>query len=128
MKLLLDTCAFVWLVSASDQLGPQARRRLDAHDADLCLSDVSVWELCLKWQAGKLRLPAPPRLWVERQAELWQLERIPLAVEHYYRTTELPDLHRDPFDRLLVAQAIERGMTLVTPDDQVRRYPVATLW
>ncbi|MBI4871651.1 MAG: type II toxin-antitoxin system VapC family toxin [Candidatus Riflebacteria bacterium] len=89
---------------------------------------MSVWELCLKWQAGKLSLPQPPSVWVEEQCRSWGL--IGLAVErrHLYRVSELPVHHRDPFDRLLIAQAIEGRLTLATPDRVLSSYPVAVLW
>jgi len=128
VRLLLDTCTFVWLASASARLSKRARKVLDAVDSELVLSDASVLEICLKWTAGKITLPSPPRVWIEEQADIWHLERAPLAAVHYYRTTELPDVHRDPFDRLLVAHAIEAGLTLVSPDSVLREYPVATLW
>ena len=128
MRLLLDTCTFLWLTAEPQRLGPRARRAIDARDAGLVLSDASVWEVCLKWQAGKLALPLPPRRWFGEQALRWRVERLPMAAEHLYRATELPPLHRDPFDRLLVAQAIERDLTLVTPDPAIRAYSVAVLW
>jgi PIN domain nuclease of toxin-antitoxin system len=128
VRLLLDTCTFIWLTSESERIDAAARAALDLPDADLVLSEASVWEISLKWQAGKLSLPTPPRLWIETQAEAWQLRRLPVGREHVYQTTELPDVHRDPFDRLLVAQAIEGGLTIVTPDPLIRRYPVAVLW
>jgi PIN domain nuclease of toxin-antitoxin system len=128
LRLLLDTCTFVWLASESARLSKRARKALDAVDSELVLSDASVLEICLKWTAGKITLPSPPRVWVEEQAGLWHLKRAPLAAAHYYRTTELPGVHRDPFDRLLVAHAIEAGLTLVSPDRQLREYPIATLW
>jgi PIN domain nuclease of toxin-antitoxin system len=82
----------------------------------------------LKWQAGKLSLPGPPRSWIEEQRATWDLTRAPLELEHLYRSTELPSHHRDPFDRLLVAQSIVEGLTLVTPDPAIRAYPVSVLW
>jgi PIN domain nuclease of toxin-antitoxin system len=97
-------------------------------DARILLSDASVWELCLKWQAGKVELPAPPRRWIGEQVQAWGIERLPIEPEHCYRTTELPQLHRDPFDRLLVAQAIAHGALIVTPDPAITAYPVACLW
>ena len=126
--LLLDTCTFVWLAAAPERLSETARELLDDPTRSIVLSDVSVWELCLKWQAGKLGLPAPPRTWVEEQARVWSLDRLELNRPHFYRSTELPTLHRDPFDRLLVAQALDRGLTLVTPDTHIHRYPVAARW
>ena len=128
LRLLLDTCAFLWLAAAPGNLGGGAASVIDSSDSELFLSDVSVWEICLKWQAGKILLPAPPRLWVEEQRQTWRLASIPIERTHLYRVVELPHHHRDPFDRLLVAQAIERGLTIATPDAEVAKYPVAVIW
>jgi PIN domain nuclease of toxin-antitoxin system len=128
MRLLLDTCTFIWVTSAPDNLSARARSEIDDPDAELFLSDASVWEICLKWQAGKLGLPAPPRGWVEEQRKAWGLARAALELDHFYRSTELPPHHRDPFDRLLVAQAIAEGLTIATPDPAVQSYPTATIW
>jgi PIN domain nuclease of toxin-antitoxin system len=128
VALLLDTCTFIWLAGDPSQLGEGARRAMDASAAEIWLSDVTVWEVSLKWQAGKLSLPGPPRSWIEEQRATWDLTRAPLELEHLYRSTELPSHHRDPFDRLLVAQSIVEGLTLVTPDPAIRAYPVSVLW
>ncbi len=128
MDLLLDTCTFLWLAAEPDRLGARAREVLDADGARLFLSDASIWEVCLKWQARKLELPLPPRRWFGEQLPLWQVERLPLEPEHYFRSTELPPVHRDPFDRLLVAQALQRDLVIVTPDASIHDYPVAVIW
>jgi PIN domain nuclease of toxin-antitoxin system len=128
VKLLLDTCTLIWLASDPEQLGPQARSALDDEANGLWLSDACVWEICLKWQGGKLGLPQPPRIWIEEQCRRWGLSTLPILRSHLYRVAELADHHRDPFDRLLVAQAIEESLTVVTPDSWIRHYPVATLW
>ncbi len=127
MKLLLDTCSLLWLATEPDRLSTPVKEAIDAGFA-LLLSDGSVMELCLKWTAGKLKLPQPPRLWVEEQLRTWKIAALPVERRHHYRSTELPDHHRDPFDRLLVAQALEENLTIATPDPLVRRYPVSTLW
>ncbi|MCG5055423.1 MAG: type II toxin-antitoxin system VapC family toxin [Myxococcales bacterium] len=127
LKLLLDTCSFIWLTCESEKLSENAREAIDTC-RDILLSDVSVWEICTKWQTKKLGLPAPPRTWIEEQAAVWQLTRLPIRSGDCYRSTELPEVHRDPFDRLLVSQAIEGGLTLVTPDEWIHRYPVNVLW
>lgn len=128
MRLLLDTCTLVWLASEPNRLSAPARRRLDEAGAELVLSDASVWEICLMWQAGKLTLPEPPRRWIEQQRRTWELDRLPMQPEHLYRSTELPVHHRDPFDRILVSQAIVEDLTVVTPDQAFAAYPVAVLW
>jgi PIN domain nuclease of toxin-antitoxin system len=128
VDLLLDTCAIIWLSADPKRLSKKAREALDADDAKLYTSDASTWEVCLKWLARKIVLPDPPRRWLTEQAAIWQTERLPLELDHFYRTCELPPLHRDPFDRLLVAQAIARGLSIVTPDAAIRAYPVSVLW
>ncbi len=125
--VLLDTCTLIWLAAAPDRLSVAAREAID-ECRRLVASDVSVMEIGLKWQAGKLELPAPPRAWVEQQAKAWALARLAISRLHLYRSFELAAFHRDPFDRLLVAQAIEEGLTLATPDAQIAAYPVATVW
>ena len=128
VKLLLDTCTLIWLVAEPGQLSLKIASLINEGETDLFVSDCSVWEICLKWQAGKLRLPAPPRSWVEEQRRIWKFNYLPIERVHLFRGTELPDHHRDPFDRLLVAQAIENEMTIGTPDMNIMKYPVATVW
>lgn len=128
MDLLLDTCTILWLSAEPSRLSKKARAAIDADDARLFTSDASVWEVCLKWLAKKIVLPAPPRQWLGEQAAIWQTERVPCELDHFFRTSELPVLHRDPFDRMLVAQAITRTLTIVTPDPVIHAYPVAVLW
>jgi PIN domain nuclease of toxin-antitoxin system len=127
-SLLLDTCTFLWLAAEPKSLSKAARTAIDANDALLFVSDASVWEICLKWTAGKIQLPAPPRRWLTEQLTTWRVDRVPLEHEHLFRATELPPVHKDPFDRLLVAQAIEHGLSIVTPDPLIRAYPVAVVW
>lgn len=128
MTFLLDTCTFVWLCAEPQQLSETAKSIIDAVEATLFVSDASALELTLKWKAGKIDLPDPPRLWFEQQLAAWGLECRALTREDIYRTGELPEYHRDPFDRLLVAIAINRGATILTPDSAIRRYPVGTRW
>jgi PIN domain nuclease of toxin-antitoxin system len=125
---LLDTCTFVWLCAEPGQLSDAARQAVDEPDADVVLSDVSTLELTLKWSAGKIVLPEPPRTWVERQAATWGLRTVSIARDDMYRASELPDNHRDPFDRLLIATALSRGAILLTPDKAIQRYPVGWRW
>jgi len=127
VRALLDTCTLLWLVSDSARISQAASRAIDAAD-DLYLSDASIWELGLKWSAGKIGLPAPPRLWVPAQCSRWSISAVAITRNHLFRSFELPRVHRDPFDRLIVAQAIENGMTVITPDEAIHGYPVAALW
>ena len=128
MRYLLDTCVFLWLCADPDRLSDAAKERLSDVQAELLLSDIVVLEIGLKWGSGKITLPAPPRAWVEQQAATWNLTGVRLSRPTIYRSTELPDIHRDPFDRLLVASALEEQAAIVTPDDQIHRYPVPWVW
>jgi len=125
---ILDTCTFVWLCADPARLSETVRGTIDSADTELVLGDVSVLEISLKWQAGKIALPEPPRVWVERQTGIWSIRSLPLSREHMYRAGELPEHHRDPFDRLLVAAALAEGATILTPDPAIHRYPVSWRW
>jgi PIN domain nuclease of toxin-antitoxin system len=128
MRYLLDTCTFIWLCSKPDQLSPAAVSAANADDSRLVLSHASVMEICFKWTAGKIVLPSPPRMWVEQQIDTWELESLAIQADDAYRATELAQIHKDPFDRLLVSAALNQNLTILTPDDWIRRYPVSTLW
>lgn len=128
MNILLDTCAFLWLSAEPDRLSGPARAVLDDPSNTLLLSDVTVWEIVLKHQTGKLPLPEPPRTWVPRQTTFFDLQRQPLDLESLFRSGELPAIHRDPFDRLLCAQAIVHDCTVLTPDPPFQRLGATTLW
>lgn len=128
MKALIDTCTFIWLCAEPDRLSAAATAVLDDTDNSLLLSDVSALEITLKWSAGKLTLPDSPRTWVESQVRTWSMEHVPLSREHIYRAAELPEYHRDPFDRLLVATAMTVGATIITPDPAIQAYPVSWRW
>lgn len=128
MRLLLDTCVLLWLAAEPDRLSDLARQVVDDVDNDLAVSHVSVWELALKNGAGKLNLPAPLRTWMDTQHREWGFEYLPIGLEHVMRTCELHRHHVDPFDRLIVAQAIVDGLAIVTPDDKISSYPVHVIW
>lgn len=125
---LLDTCTFIWLCSEPERLSTASRRLIDKADASLLLSDVSALEITLKWTSGKIVLPDPPRHWIERQISTWALQCLALSRADVHRAAELPEYHRDPFDRLLVAAALNSDATILTPDKAVRRYPVSCRW
>ena len=125
---MLDTCTFVWLCASPDKLSTAAAGIIDAPDTRLLLREVSILEIALKWSLGKLGLPEPPRRWVESQVASWSLDCRALVREDMYRASELPNHHRDPFDRLLVAAALRANALIPTPDDAAHRYPVSCRW
>ena len=125
---LLDTCTLIWLCAEPERLSPVAKEAIDAADSSLLLSDVSALEISLKWNAGKLILPDPPRHWLETQIDAWRLECLSLRRADIYRAAELPSYHQDPFDRLLVATALNSTATILTPDSAIQKYPVSYRW
>lgn len=127
MNLLLDTCCFIWLCVDASRLSTKAKKLIQGAQS-IGLSDVSLLEITTKWQAGKIILPQPPRYWVEEQCSFYRLERLALNAEVIYRSGELASLHKDPFDRLLVAQAQFTRRTLLTPDPLIKAYPVGVEW
>ncbi|MGH8501649.1 MAG: type II toxin-antitoxin system VapC family toxin [Gammaproteobacteria bacterium] len=128
MRLLLDTCTFLWIITNAAELSDSARARFMDADNDVYLSALSAWEIAVKHRLGKLPLPAPAEQFVAQERVQHGIESLAVdeaATTHLYR---LPPLHRDPFDRMLVCQAIEHGLAIVTPDALITQYPVRTVW
>lgn len=128
VKLLLDTCTFIWLTQEPVKLSRSARQAIDDVHNELLLSHASIWEVHLKHLAGKLSLPEKPRLWFLHQLSSWHVADQPLDLESLHRTSELPLVHRDPFDRMLAAQAQVHQLTLVSPDDFFPAYHIDVIW
>lgn len=128
MKLLLDTCTFLWIVTSDASLSASARKLFSDPANEAFLSAVSAWEIALKHSLGKLPLPRPPSVLVPEERQRHQIQALPLAETAALFCAKLPELHKDPFDRMLVCQAIVAGLTLLTPDPLVTQYPVATVW
>jgi len=128
MRLLLDTCTFLWLAAQPAKLSAPATNALNDPQNSLLLSDTSLWEIVLKHAAGKLPLPETLRAWIPKQTAYFQIESLPIAAEALFRSGELPPLHQDPFDRLLAAQALTESLRLVSPDPPFRAFGVDCLW
>lgn len=128
MRLLLDTAAFLWLAEDAPQLSEPARRGIADPANEVYLSAASSWEIAIKHGLGRLKLRMPPEDYVPLQRRLHRVGALPITEQATLQVGKLPDLHRDPFDRLIVAQAIVGGLTVVTPDRLVSGYPVPTLW
>lgn len=128
MRILLDTCTFLWILGDSPQLSVRAREAFAAAESEVYLSAASAWEIAVKHRLGRLPLPEAPELFVPAQRKAHGIEPLPVDEESALHVALLPDLHRDPFDRMLVAQAMLHGLALLTPDDALRRYAVRTLW
>ena len=127
MRLLLDTHVFLWYISADPQLPVPFRDAIRDPANEVYLSVASVWEAVIEYALGKLPLPEAPSRYLPQQREAHRIETLPIEEAALAPLAGLPPLHRDPFDRILIAQAIQHGLTLVTVDDAVRAYPVALL-
>lgn len=128
MRLLLDTCTFLWAITGDRALSDHAHRLITDPGNEVYVSCVSAWEIAVKAGLGRLSLSEPADVLVPRERERHGMECLDLDEAATLHLTKLPDLHRDPFDRMLVCQAAVNGMTLLTPDEQIRRYPVVTTW
>lgn len=126
--LLLDSVTFLWWVTGDPALSPAAVDAIRDPDNPVYLSSVSAWEIALKHALGKLPLPEDPGTLVPSLRDAHGIRELPLSEAAALQLPKLPPNHRDPFDRMLVCQAIEHGLTLVTPDGTLRGYPVRTLW
>jgi PIN domain nuclease of toxin-antitoxin system len=128
LRLLLDTCTFLWLNGDPGQLPRRVLLACESSGNDLYLSAVSVWEIAVKWAASRLTLPEEPSIWVPSRRGQNGVESLPLTEEAVAQVTKLPLLHRDPFDRMLICQAITEGLAVVTPDPLIRQYAVRVFW
>lgn len=127
MRILLDTHIFLWFISGDTQLSTDVRDAIRDPDNEVYLSAISVWEILVKYQLGKLPLPEHPETYLPKQRDLHQILSLALDENTVIQLAKLPPLHRDPFDRMLVCQALQNGLTIATVDAAVRAYPVSTL-
>lgn len=128
MKLLLDTHTFLWLVEGSPSLTASAQAALGDPGHDLYLSVASIWELAIKTSNNKLTLSEPLDTFVGKWTVAYRITTMSIDRSHAVAMAGLPDHHRDPFDRMLIAQAVVEGMTLVTADAKFAAYSVPIIW
>ena len=128
MTVLLDTCTFIWLCSDPEKLSSPGAKVLDAPANDRALSMASVWEIALKYESGKLPLPERPDIWIEEQLRRQVIEVLPLQRDTLYRAAALPPVHKDPFDRVIAAEALQRDLRVVSPDKPFELYRCKVVW
>ena len=128
MNLLLDTCTFLWVLSDSPDLSARARELYMDPTNRVYLSSISAWEIVLKNQIGKLPLPQPPEQFIAAYRQRHGIDTLPFDEASALAMAALPLIHRDPFDRALVAQALTHGLVMLTPDADVRAYAARTEW
>ena len=124
MKILLDTQVWLWMLGAPDRFNEDARRLVEDTASTLLLSAASSWEIAIKWNLGKLELPDPPETYVPDRIRSSGVTPLPVAHSHALGVARLEAHHRDPFDRLLIAQACAEDVPILTADTVFARYPV----
>lgn len=124
MRLLLDTHTFIWWFSDSKRLSSNSYELITDPENDLVLSLISIWEIQIKSQLGKLTLNAPLPEVIERQRQINKLQLLSLELNHIYTLHQLANHHRDPFDRLLIAQSIAEQLVLMSKDAVFDRYNI----
>jgi len=128
MRLLMDTHVFIWWSDEPEKLSDRVLNACQDDDNSLMLSIISIWEMQIKIQLGKLRLRNPLRYLIENQQNINDLQVLPISVNHIYMLENLPMHHRDPFDRLIISQALEERLPLVSKDSVFSNYPVSLFW
>jgi len=128
LNILLDTCTFLWIVSGSADLSDAARRFFTDPVNNVYLSAASAWEIIVKHRLGKLPLPEPPHEFIKKWRTRHDIDSLPLDEAAVLQLSRLPEYHKDPFDRILICQAIAGSMIILTPDTRITRYPVRTEW
>ena len=127
MKILLDTHIFLWFISGDTKLPTDIRDAIRDPDNAVYLSVVSIWETVVKYQLGRLPLPEPPETYLPKQRDRHQISSLVLDEHSVVQLAQLPALHRDPFDRMLICQALQNDLTLATVDTAIRAYSVKLL-
>ena len=126
MKILIDTHVMLWGIQDPDKVSSRVRTLLPK--ADVWISVVSLWEIIMKVQIGKLVLPTPVGDYLAAKLKMNGVSVLPLSFAHVRRLEGIPMHHRDPFDRILIAQSLEEKLPLVTADAAFKNYPVQTIW
>jgi PIN domain nuclease of toxin-antitoxin system len=128
VRALLDTSTFIWAAGSPHLLSPRAAQVVADTGNDVYLSIASVWEIAIKVAVGKLTLADHPSSYVPSRVAAFALDLLPIELEHALRVADLPAFHKDPFDRMLIAQALSEGLPVITPDPRFARYGVEVVW
>ncbi len=127
MKLLLDTHIFLWYITADARLSALFRDAIREPKNDVFLSAVPLWEAAIKYNLGKLPLPQSPEIYIPNERQRHQIKSLALHENDVKELINLPNLHRDPFDRILICQALANSLTIITVDAQIQNYNIQYL-
>jgi PIN domain nuclease of toxin-antitoxin system len=128
MKALLDTNAFLWWLGKKDRLTAQAYEIIQDPENEMFLSVACVWEIIIKMRSGKLTLPDSPELYIPSRIDHYGFQLLPIEIRHVLQLWTLAEHHRDPFDRILVAQSQVEQLPIITSDQTIPKYPVQVIW
>jgi len=128
LRILLDTVSFLWIALLPQRLSKRACDLFADLENDVFLSAVSAYEICMKHRSGRLLLPDRPAAFIKEQRARRSIRALAVTESAMFRIEALPKIHGDPFDRLLVCQALEHGLTMLTPDENIARYPIRVVW
>jgi len=128
MRALLDTHAFLWWISDDARLSDRCRAIISSGVNEILFSAVSAWEIAVKVGIGRLAVPGDLENYTMEQVSRNRFEVLPISISHALRVSRLPNHHKDPFDRMLVAQAQVEKVTILTSDAQIARYPIRVTW
>ena len=127
-KYLLDTHTFLWWIADDESLSTIVRERIENPDTQIYFSVVSGWEISIKYSIGRLKLSSPPKRFIQQQLFETGFPVLDIRLDHALEVSALPLIHNDPFDRLLVAQCVCDGMTLLSRDKALDRYSIRVVW
>ncbi|MFZ4556373.1 MAG: type II toxin-antitoxin system VapC family toxin [Pseudanabaena sp.] len=128
MRVLIDTHAFIWYIQNNEKLPSPIFTLINDGGNEVLFSTASIWEMAIKQSTGKLNLGLPYASFIKEQMKLNSIELLPIKLEHLELVTSLPFHHRDPFDRLLIAQAMVEALPIVSVDNIFSSYPVQIIW
>jgi len=128
VRVLLDTHTFLWWTSGGSRISDRARGLIEDPEVEVLLSVASAWEISIKSARGRLQLPVPAERFVPDRLRRHRMSVLDVALPHALRAGALPEIHADPFDRMLVAQAQIEGLPILTADPAIARYEVETIW
>jgi len=128
MNYLLDTCTFLWYIQGSKELPSVVKEVIKSPENDIYLSVASFWEILVKEKINKFKFPTKAARYIPLQRSKHFIESLTLEEEAITYLSKLPDIHKDPFDRILVCQSLHHNMPLLTPDSMLQGYPIKTVW
>ncbi|MGQ9632516.1 MAG: type II toxin-antitoxin system VapC family toxin [bacterium] len=128
MRIIIDTCTFLWFIDDNPKLSAAASAIIEDPNSEVLLSIANLWEMAIKCSIGKLIFTEPFNMFMQRQLNLNRIGILPINLDHVAGVVTLPFHHRDPFDRLMIAQAMVDNIPIVSPDEVFDNYPIRRLW